>query len=134
MKKFGFGKKREGDEESNRSALFGSRSKNKSPNAPANPYATPPSASDPYTNAKLSAGVGGINRVPSPSNGSPARQGGYGGFSGSVGGYTSDRYGAQSGYGADRYGVGAGGAQSSEGGCTYRPGGYGGLGRGDSQD
>lgn len=134
MKKFGFGKKSEGDEESNRSALFGSRSKNKSPNAPANPYATPPSASDPYTNAKLSAGVGGINRVPSPSNGSPARQGGYGGLSGSGGGYTSDRYGAQSGYGADRYGVGSGGAQSSEGGSTYRPGGYGGLGRAESQD
>lgn len=165
MKKFGFGKKGEGDEESNRSALFGSRSKNKSPNPSANPYAQPPSASDPYNNAKLGAGVGGINRAPSPGNSSPARPGGYGGISGSGyggdntyggdnkyggmddsmsksgsgasgsgGGYTSDRYGAQSGYGADRYGVGSGGAQSSKGGSKYGPGGYGGLGRAESQD
>lgn len=165
MKKFGLGKKSEGDEDSNRSALFGSRSKNKSPNPAANPYAQPPSASDPYTNAKLRAGVGGADRVPSPANGSPARQGGRGGISGSGhggdyknggdnkyegmddsipnngagasgsgGGYTSDRYGAQSGYGADRYGIGSGGAQSSRGGSKYGPGGYGGLGRAESQD
>lgn len=159
MKKFGFGKKGEGDEDSNRSALFGSRSKNKSPNPSANPYAQPPSASDPYSNAKLSAGVGGINRAPSPANVSPARQGGYGGMSGSGyggdnkyggmddsmsksgsgasgsgGGYTSDRYGAQSGYGADRYGQGSGDAPLSKGGSKYGPGGYGGLGRAESQD
>lgn len=165
MKKFGFGKKSEGDEDSNRSALFGSRSKNKSPNPSANPYAQPPSASDPYNNAKLSAGVGGINRVPSPANGGPARQGAYGGLSGSgyggdnksggdnkygsandsvsksgsvasgsAGGYTSDRYGAQSGYGADKYGVGSSGAQTSKGDSKYGPGGYGGLGRAESQN
>lgn len=162
MKKFGLGKKSEGDEDSNRSALFGSRSKkDKSPNPSANPYAQPPSASDPYNNAKLRAGVGEVNRAPSPANGSPARQGGYGGMSGSGyggdkknggdnkyggmdnsgsgasasgGGYTSDRYGAQSGYGADRYGVGSGGAQTNKGNSKYGPGGYGGLGRSESQD
>jgi hypothetical protein len=49
MKKFGFSKKGDGDEDSNRSALFGRSSKNSSP-APAasNPYAQPPQASDPY--------------------------------------------------------------------------------------
>ena len=61
MKKFGFGKKGDGDEDSNRSALFGRSSKNSSP-APAtsnpyaqpvatnsNPYAQPTQTADPYT-------------------------------------------------------------------------------------
>ncbi|PSS23021.1 hypothetical protein M430DRAFT_16958 [Amorphotheca resinae ATCC 22711] len=51
MKKFGFGRRGDGDEDSNRLALFGSRSKSTSP-APAssNPYAQPPPAADPYAN------------------------------------------------------------------------------------
>ena len=49
MKKFGFGKKGDGDDDSNRSALFGRSSKNSSPaSAATNPYAQPPPASDPY--------------------------------------------------------------------------------------
>lgn len=126
MKKLGFGKKGGGDEDSNRSALFGSRSKNKSPNPSANPYAQPPSTSDPYNQAKLDANVGGVNRGPSPSNdpyskgGPPLRQGGYGGMS--VGGYGGDpktdkrfedsndvgsggNLGGGRGYTSDRYGT-----------------------------
>ncbi|MCJ1470851.1 Protein transport protein S9 plasma membrane t-SNARE [Pseudocyphellaria aurata] len=119
MKKFGFGKKSEGDEDSNRSALFGSRSKNKSPNPSANPYAQPPSASDPYNNAKQSAGVGGNNRVPSPANGSSARPGGYGGFSGS--GYGGDsKSGGDNQYGgiSDSISKTGSGASGSAGGYT----------------
>lgn len=129
MKKFGFGKKGDGDEDSNRSALFGSRSKNKSPNPSTNPYAQPPSASDPYNQARLNTGVGAIQRGPSPSNDQynrgapPPRQSGYGGLNA---GYNSDnRYGDRKeiggfnesndtskanssgggGYGSDRYGA-----------------------------
>ncbi len=152
MKKFGFGfgKKGEGEEDSNRSALFGSRSKDKSPNSAANPYAQPPSASDPYNNAKLRAGVGGTPKGPGPAKdqysrgGSSARQDGdmpgsaYGGVDNSNskngGAYGSDKYGAQSGYGADKYGAGSGGAQSNNGGSRYGPGGYGGLGNTTASD
>ena len=181
MKKFGLSKKSagDGDEDSNRSALFGSRSKNKSPNSSANPYAQPQSTPDPYSQARLNAGVGVSGRGPSPANdpysqSGPARPGGYGGMNGGGygdgskygvdskyfgdkkygsgdahmskngagvnavgsggGAYGSDRYGTQSGYGADRYGAGSGGAPSSSGDSRYGPGGYGGLGRLDSQD
>lgn len=173
MKKFGLSKKNAGDEDSNRSALFGSRSKNKSPNPSSNPYAQAPSTSDPYSQARLNAGVGGSGRGSSPANdpysqSGPTRPGGYGGMNGggygddkkyggdnrygggdssmsksgagvSAGGsgggaYGSDKYGTQSGYGADRYGAGSGGDPSNSGGSRYGPGGYGGLGRADSQD
>lgn len=136
MKKFGLGKKDTGDEDSNRSALFGSRSKNKSPNPSTNPYAQPPSASDPYNRARLSAGVGVSGRGPSPAidpytQGGSARPGGYGGMNG--GGYGDEkRYGGdnkyedvnnsvskngtgastggsgEAGYGSDRYGTQSG--------------------------
>ncbi|KAL8936983.1 MAG: hypothetical protein Q9211_003917 [Gyalolechia sp. 1 TL-2023] len=66
MGKFGFGKKGDDDEDSKRSALFGSRSKNKSPNPATNPYAQPASASDPYTQAKLRVSQGLPVREPSP--------------------------------------------------------------------
>ncbi|PGH17895.1 hypothetical protein AJ79_00794 [Helicocarpus griseus UAMH5409] len=52
MGKFGFGSKKSetGDDDNSRSALFGSRSKNKSPAASSNPYAQPPPPySDPYS-------------------------------------------------------------------------------------
>lgn len=137
MKKLGFGKKGDGDDDSNRSALFGSRSKNKSPNPSTNPYAQPPSASDPYNQAKLNAGVGGVQRGQNPStdrsNQAPhqTRQGGYGALNG--GGYGGDnkygsaedsRYngatggnGAGGGYGPDKYG-----AQSGYGADRYGTG------------
>lgn len=149
MKKFGFHKKGDGDEDSNRSALFGSRSKDKSPKPSTNPYAQPPAASDPYNNAKLKAGVGGTPGGPSPTNnrygGSPIQNNngngsGYGDSKSKSGadpggarggGYGSDRYGAQNGYGADRYGAGSGGEQ---GGSRYGAGGYGGLGNATAAD
>lgn len=129
MKKLGFGKKGDGDDSSNRSALFGSRSKNKSPNPSSNPYAQTPLATDPYSQAKLHAGVGGAQHRASPSNdpyGRPTnqtRQGGYGGMNGDGygGGYGGeDQYastedskpshsasgkGAGGGYGPDKYGA-----------------------------
>ncbi len=155
MKKLGFGKKGEksdGSEDSNRSALFGSRSKNKSPNPSANPYAQPPSAADPYLQAKANAYGSGPS--PSPSNAGPSpgpAKGGYGGMNGggyggmqnggrvedeprndTRGGYGAGGYGSQSGYGADRYGSGS--QSSSTGGSRYGAGGYGGLGPVESHD
>ena len=157
MKKLGLGRKKDdGDDDSNRSALFGGR-KSKSPAPPStNPYANLPSQADAYNQAKAKAGVPGYaQRGPSPQPPS-AQQGGYGGMNGgnpddkksnsygddkksggygglgsepprNGGGYGADRYGAQSGYGADRYG--SGGSQAESGGSRYGPGGYGGLGR-----
>lgn len=206
MKKFGLGKKgADGDEDHNRSALFGSRSKSKSPAPPSsNPYAQPTAPPDPYTQAKIKAGVaspppnaeyglpsrpaiglpsspsprggrgyGGMNG-PSPGPGGPGGQGygadnkygpsrgGYGGGNygddryGSQDGrggekyggdrydnqggsgaekYGVDRYGNQGGYGADKYGGDRyGGGQATSTGSRYGPGGYGGLGRTNSND
>ncbi|MCJ1257257.1 Protein transport protein S9 plasma membrane t-SNARE [Lignoscripta atroalba] len=176
MKKFGFGKKDDGDD-ANRSSLFGSRSKNKSPNpAAANPYAQSIAANDPYTQAKISAGVGGFSNGPNNSstagpyggaashlpnrggsgfmsggnyaadnkvgggNGADNRYGGGNGREGKNGngygggGYGSEKLGAQSGYGEDRYGATAGGPTAGNGASRYGPGGYGGLGRADSND
>lgn len=148
MGKFGLGKKSDGAEDSGRSGLF-SRSKNKSPNPAANPYAQSPEYStaggDPYQQTKYNSGAGRYNQMPgSPEpSGLPAGpHGGYGGMSRGVGDnssfnteksagnasqyggtYDSDRYGTQNGYGADRYG-----GQVEGGGSRYGPGGYGGLG------
>lgn len=52
----GLFKKSDGDEDSSRRALFGSRKKDKSPSTTANPYAKPIPV-DPYTKAKIGAGV-----------------------------------------------------------------------------
>jgi protein transport protein SEC9 len=136
MKKFGLGKKSEGDEDSGRMALFGSRSKNKSPAPPAsnNPYAqpTPP---DPYTQAKMNAGIiapahqsGGPRPPPGAGRGLPSGpsmkngygggmppngpQGDYGGdkkFGAPSGGYgSSGGYGNGGGYGDNKYGNSSG--------------------------
>ena len=157
MKKLGIGKKKEGDEESTRSALFGGRSKNKSPNPQTNPYANLPTQGDAYNQAKARAVVPGYEqRGPSPappsapqgeygsSDGYPAeKKGGYGGMNGypdeKKGGY--GRMGDRShsnggGYSADKYGAqsGYGGAdrygsgQSSGQTGGSRYGGYGGFG------
>ncbi|KAI4095673.1 MAG: hypothetical protein L6R37_007042 [Teloschistes peruensis] len=132
MGKFGFGKKGEDDEDTKRSALFGSRSKNnKSPNpAAVNPYAQPASASDPYTQAKLRVSQGLPIRGPSPGpaaaggdvkrgmNGYPAPSpgGGYGDMNGGAyGNQPSEPSGAgggsrndRAGYGAEKYGTSGG--------------------------
>ncbi|EED13470.1 plasma membrane SNARE protein (Sec9), putative [Talaromyces stipitatus ATCC 10500] len=136
MKKFGFKKsKDDGDDDSNRRALFGSRSRDKSPNPQAqgsNPYAQNIPI-DPYTRAKINAGV-----APAPGGTGPAGQG-YsdvkhpdGPVGNQQGGYAPNRYGNQGGYGADRYGGGA--DNSSRPGGGPRPGGYGGLGSTDPNE
>ena len=139
MKKFGFGKKGDvADDDANRSALFGSRTKSKDKVAPvsSNPYAQPtngPQKSDPYAKQDPYGSA-----APPPYNGSndsfrkdksPVPTGGYGGGYG--GGYSGQAGGNQGGYGVSKYG---GGATEQAPSSRYGPGGYGGLGRADSQD
>ena len=125
MGKFSFGKKGEDDEDSKRSALFGSRSKNKSPNPSTNPYAQPASAADPYTQAKLRVAQGLPAREPSPGPGQgaaygPINPGDYGsdfkkrgengfparssGGSNGGAGYGDSQSGSSSAIGANNYG------------------------------
>jgi hypothetical protein len=158
MKKFGFKKKGDGDEESSRSALFGRPSKNSSP-APAssNPYATPQAGADPYAqDTNKYANMGGTNQH-GPSGSSPYQQarqgmppgpgagrglpggprGGYGGPpavnrtpDSNGGGYGAEKYGSGGGYGASRYDS----APAAETASRYGAGGYGGLGRRNSNE
>ena len=138
MGRLGFSKKSDnGDEDSNRKALFGSKPKNKSP-APAssNPYAQPV-PTDPYTEAKMKTGVmrGGPpddgykgNGGPPPSkyqNNMPD------GKYDSNAGYAPNRAGDQAAYGADRYGREG---PANGGGSRFGAGGYGGLGSADPND
>ncbi|KAL4926006.1 putative plasma membrane SNARE protein (Sec9) [Aspergillus undulatus] len=139
MKRFGLKKSSDdGDEDfSSRRALFGSRSKNKSP-AP-NPYAKPIPA-DPYTRAKANHMV--APPPPGVDLGNPPNyQPGGGAIPGDhksqipddnkYQGYAPNSYGSQGGYGANRYGgSGAGAAPTSR----YGAGGYGGLGNIDPND
>ncbi|KUJ24086.1 uncharacterized protein LY89DRAFT_713014 [Mollisia scopiformis] len=161
MKKFGFKKSEGGDEDSLKASLFSRSSKNASP-APAasNPYAQPQQAADPYAqdNNKY-ANMGSVGpsgpspyqaaRQGLPSGPGPARgglpsgpganRGGYGGApavdrgpAASGGGYGAEKYGSGGGYGANRYdGAPSYGAES---GSKYGPGGYGGLGRTNSNE
>ena len=92
----------DGDDDSSRLALFGSRSKSKSPAPPAqNPYAQaiPP---DPYTRAKMSAGVAPIPNGPQPGQlgprSGPAPQGTYGSLEQPP--PRQNPYGGGTGYGA----------------------------------
>lgn len=149
MKKFGFGKKKDRGSDKN------------SPDPSSNPYAQPAAAPDPYaidTNkyahygSKPSA-YEQAKQTYAPVGVAPSREQrqGYGGLSSTPGlsrgnsqnssappsgspppTYGSDRYGSTNGYGANRYdtGNGYGGATASSRG----PGGYGGLGRADSDD
>lgn len=118
-------KKKDEGEDGNRSALFGSRKKDKGSPAAQNPYAAPP-ANDPYAQPPPSYSSGGKTNsyreektpaVTGPGQSYGQRPGGFGAQGGS--------YGGQSGYGNDRYGGGA---------PAQRPGGYGGLGRTTSND
>ena len=141
-----FSKKGEGDDDSMKSSIF-SRSKNKSPNPSANPYAQPagpPSAADPYSQAKFDTysktyNPPAVEALPAgPKNGNGFASNGINGkgpsFDGDSksagnasqyggGGYGADRYGTQNGYGTDRYG-----GSTEPRGSRYGPGGYGGLG------
>ena len=156
MKKLGIGKKKDGDDDSNRRALFGGRHKDKSAaSSTNNPYANLPTQADAYNQAKARAGVPGYTQAQrGPSPAPPAQRGEHGGMNGGYpdekksGGYGDEKksggYGGMNdtssrsggGYGADRYGTSSGygadryGAESSEAsaGSRYGPGGYGGLG------
>ncbi|KAK1600473.1 uncharacterized protein LY79DRAFT_664755 [Colletotrichum navitas] len=148
MKKFGFGKKGGDDgDDANRSALFGRKSKSPA-SGNENPYAQAPAGNDPYAQdgnkfagmtpyqqARAGAGVGAPGGLP----GGPRAGAGYGAPPPAAGGYGAEKYGAASGYGANRYdnnqnaygssqrpGAAAAGARG--------PGGYGGLGRTNSND
>ncbi|EAL93671.1 hypothetical protein KXW98_008853 [Aspergillus fumigatus] len=131
-----FKKSGDDDDSSNRRALFGSRSKSKSPAPPANPYAKP-APIDPYTRAKMNAGVAPLPPSEQPAGSgstkgrSPISTPAPGGIPGDnkIQGYAPNQYGNQGGYGADRFGN-AGGASTSR----YGPGGYGGLGSTDPND
>ena len=157
---FGFSKKdKEKEEDSKRSALFGSRSKDSKSSAPAaqaNPYAVQSQSNDPYAQktpantfgqpppaySNGSAAAAGIGREKSP-----VPPGGYAGApsppqpQGRFG--REPAYGQQSGYG----GGGGGSNYGQQGGyggnaygneqpsqSRYGPSGYGGLGRTNSQE
>ncbi|KAF1939241.1 hypothetical protein EJ02DRAFT_382114 [Clathrospora elynae] len=116
----GFLSKKKGEErdEISRSALFGGRKKEKGGAAAQNPYAAP-AAGDPYAQAAppaYSSQDASFRQEKTPS----VTQLGYGAQGGS--------YGGKLGYGNDLYGGGGGNV------APQRPGGYGGLGRTDSND
>lgn len=134
-----FKKSDDGDDDSSRRALFGSRSKNKSPAPPANPYAKPIPI-DPYTRAKMYTGVAALpadekqlgannlkSSISAPPPGPPAG-GDIPGDNKFQSGYAPNSYGNQGGYGGNQYGGGASSASK------YGPGGYGGLGAVDPND
>lgn len=164
MKKLGIGKKNDdGNEEKQRSSLFGGRSKNKSNPQTTNPYANLPTSADAYNAAKAKAGVPGYSqRGPSPAP-PAAQQGGRGAYpdekkgvyGGMNGGHPDEKksagYGTTSdgpprnggGYGPDRYGAqsgygadryGGGGAAQPEGGGGSRYGSRGYGGLGNAPD
>ncbi|OQD72876.1 hypothetical protein PENDEC_c018G03126 [Penicillium decumbens] len=135
MGRFGFKKSDGDDEDSNRRGLFGSRKKDsKSPQPPANPYAKP-IPTDPYTKAKMYAGVAPLPPSEQAALAAPAPAGGPHAIpsDNKFSGYTANRYGNQGGYGSDRFGgtsPGAGAGPASR----YGAGGYGGLGSTDPND
>lgn len=136
---FGINKKDKAQEEdSNRRALFGSRSKSSKSTTPqTNPYAVQATSSDPYaakpSSTSLSQPPAYNGRSPSPlrNEKSPVPQGGYGNPERFV--PSGSNYAQQGGYGGDAYGRVPVEAQSSQP-SRYGPSGYGGLGRSNSQD
>ncbi|KAK2065802.1 hypothetical protein LY76DRAFT_498851 [Colletotrichum caudatum] len=142
MKKFGFGKKGGDDgDDANRSALFGRKSKSPA-SGNENPYAQAPAGNDPYAQdgnkfagmtpyQQARAGAGAPGGLPGgPRAGAPPP---------AAGGYGAEKYGAASGYGANRYdnNQNAYGSSQRPGAAaagTRGPGGYGGLGRTNSND
>ena len=162
MKKFGFGKKSSnGDEDSNRSALFGGRSSKNSSPAPAasNPYAQPPPVADPYAQdnnkyanmpPQQSYGPSGPSPYQQARQGPPIRGNGLpSGPAAGRGAYVASPtppavnrspMSNGGGYGAEKYGSGGGyGANRYDGSpadtsSKYGPSGYGGLGRSNSGD
>ncbi len=142
MKKFGLGKRSERDEDSGRLALFGSRSKNKSPAPPStNPYAQTVAPPDPYTQAKMNARImppaqptGGPRLPPGAGRGlpsGPSMKNGPGGTPAQNDlikadhgddrkfGAPSGGYGSGAGYGEDKYGNAGGYGQDKFGSNSY---------------
>ncbi|CZT48036.1 probable protein transport protein SEC9 [Rhynchosporium secalis] len=156
MKKFGLGKKKggEGDDDSSRSALFGSRSSKNSAPAPAasNPYAQAPQAADPYAqDSNKYANMGpvgasgsspyqqarqnyGLPSGPGAARGGPPPPAVTRGPAPSTGGYGAEKYGSGGGYGSNRYEGAPSSGAGGDAGSRYGPGGYGGLGRINSND
>ncbi|GKT42227.1 protein transport protein SEC9 [Colletotrichum spaethianum] len=145
MKKFGFGKKGGDDgDDASRSALFGRKSKSPAQGND-NPYAQVPAGNDPYAqDGNKFAGMTPYQqaRAGAPGVGAP---GGLpagpraGGPSPAAGGYGAEKYGAASGYGANRYdnnqnAYGSGQRPGAAAAGARGPGGYGGLGRTNSND
>lgn len=124
MGKFGLKKSGDGDEESGKRALFGMKKKNKGP-APINPYAKEMPI-DPYTRAKINAGVAPPPKeeLVYPGQKPPAGTPPAGPPSIPPTGYAPNRYGSPTGYGNNRFG----GRGSVDPGPRYGAGGYGGLG------
>ncbi|KAJ5550473.1 hypothetical protein N7535_001586 [Penicillium sp. DV-2018c] len=137
----GLFKKHDSDEDSSRRALFG-RKKDKSPSGsstPSNPYAQPIPL-DPYTKAKIGAGVAPLPADHPLANGGSSSRSPHDIPSDQKhpSGYAPNKYGNQGGYGTDRFGgSGAGAASPASGvgaGSRYGTGGYGGLGGADPND
>lgn len=148
MKKFGFNKKADGDDDTKRSGIFGRK---KGAQDDENPYAQQP-AEDPYANMtpyqQAKAGLPGGPRpggIGLPSG--PGTRNGYGSppppYSGGAPApnrYGADKVGAPVGYGGSRYDDNANAYAANQALPSIRssaapsrgPGGYGGLGRTDS--
>ncbi|ORY62184.1 uncharacterized protein BCR38DRAFT_486455 [Pseudomassariella vexata] len=153
MKKFGFGSKKEkGGSPASSDNPYAQPQDANDPYAGGKPMTGPQAAYKQYQQAPIG---GGLPSGPRGSGGLPggpgAARGGYGASSlnrngstassetapppysnnQSAGGYVSDRYGAQGGYGSNRYEK-SGGYSTDAG--ARGPGGYGGLGRTNSDD
>ena len=155
MKKFGFGKKGDDGDDTNRNALFGSRKKQQQPSQSDNPYAQQ-GANDPYADSAKYANVTPYQAARSQIGDPQGGRGGYGapaaggrpgepqggpqtappggqGREGGYGGYGSDRYGSGGGYGSNRYANNAGADRYAGTSSARGPGGYGGFGRPDDE-
>ncbi|KAK2609034.1 Protein transport protein S9 plasma membrane t-SNARE [Conoideocrella luteorostrata] len=139
MKKFGFGKKGDDADDTNRSALFGRKKQSQTQSD--NPYAQQ-GASDPYADntkyANISpyqearSGLGTNEQHAGFSNGQGGRPSTYGSSPQNQTSERQHRDSASTGYGSDRYGSGGGygsNRYNSPAGAARGPGGYGGFGR-----
>jgi len=147
-----FGKKdKDKSEEATRTSLFAKSKKPSQAPAASNPYAVQQSTPDPYASTP-NYGISGtsVNRSQqqqppqqrgAPSNGGPPAYDGNSAFSKDkspvpAGGYNGNRFQSPDAFGQQQRGYGGGNAYGTNGGpsTSQRPGGYGGLGRSNSQD
>jgi len=148
-----FGKKdkdKDKSEEATRTSLFAKSKKPSQAPAASNPYAVQQSTPDPYASTP-NYGISGtsVNRSQQqppqqrggPSNGGPPAYDGNSAFSKDkspvpAGGYNGNKFQSPDAFGQQQRGYGGGDAYGTNGGpsTSQRPGGYGGLGRSNSQD